>query len=104
MSRGGRTECRATAEAATISGKRRTMKIEINTNGAWRTVLSNLGKAEIESAGLAALLLRRLAHKARQRLSWRVCHDDGQAVAHIDSTDCNWAVSGHRHRRPHDDA
>ena len=67
------------------------MKLEINTNGAWRTVLRGLTSADLPHVQGAAVALCDVAYcRDRQRIKFRLTGENGEVLLHIDSTDCVW--------------
>lgn len=64
------------------------MKLELNTNGAWRTVLSGLGRETLEAEdqlhdakASAALLAIISSTKAKRTIAWRLTSEaDGRVI------------------------
>lgn len=76
------------------------MKLEINTNGAWRTVLHGLqaGPALEEAKAAAAAIARIDGELSRKPLKWRLASEaDGRVLAYCELT-------GWRHTAPPDAA
>lgn len=71
------------------------MKLELNTNGAWRTVLTNLGGRSLEAedqladARTAAAILAEISNPKRERrcgITWRLVDEKtGRVVSHCDA-------------------
>ncbi len=66
------------------------MKLEINTNGAWRTVLRDLTGGDLSIAKDATEELCDVAYRRDTRLSFRLAGNNGEVLARCDSTDCVW--------------
>lgn len=72
------------------------MKLELNTNGAWRTVLTDLGGMGVEAedqladARTAAAILAEISNPKRERrcgITWRLVDEStGRVVSHCDSS------------------
>lgn len=73
------------------------MKLEINTNGSWRTVLVGLHEESLAAASqfstalsaAGALAEISAADPARKPLKWRLVSDDGALVAILEG-DAGW--------------
>lgn len=66
------------------------MKLEINTNGSWRTVLRDLTSEDLATVETATESLCDVAYRAGGRLGFRLVGNNGAALAHCDAPDCVW--------------
>jgi len=72
------------------------MKLEINTNGAWRTVLRDLTSEDLTEVETATETLCDVARRRHARLSFRLAGNNGEVLTRCDSTDCVWADAEER--------
>lgn len=67
------------------------MRLEVNTNGAWRIVLRDLTQDQAERARDAVETLCELSHQTKGRIAWRLA-DGERTVTHIDSIERVWST------------